>query len=160
MTALMLMCLPALAGPTHELQDPDKQLPKGDEAALNALVAKFFEPLIEYGAEAAVKSITNSAPFNVEFLLAPLSRLDQMAWAGPAQDYEIVHTHILGLAARELDLRVATYHHYGVMGWRLRTYKHVDEGWVYTGIEVRSDYAQDFINLGEMEYDLLEKELE
>ena len=135
--------------------DPLGILPR-DAQKLALVVADGFESFRLGGAIEFVRHLDSLSPVDLNSMVGPTAQLE--AAYGRPTHFEVVSARALSPAGRQFELRALSYHKLAAVAYRAKLYQTAD-GWALTAVEIQSGYLEAFLDLPEMQFDALNKEL-
>lgn len=136
--------------------DPLSTLPKDAQKLARTVLASGFETFRLDGAIGFVRHLDSLSPVDLNAMVGPLAQLE--AAYGRPTHFEVVMAQSLSPAGRQFEVRALTYHAMAAIAYRVKLYR-TPEGWALTAVEIQSGYVEAFLQLSEMEFDALNKEL-
>ena len=136
--------------------DPLSTLPKDAQKLARTVLAAGFETFRLDGAIGFVRHLDSLSPVDLNAMVGPLAQLE--AAYGRPTHFELVTAKALSPAGRQFEVRALSYHALAAIAYRVKLYQ-TPEGWALTAVELQSAYVEDFLELPEMQFDALNKEL-
>lgn len=136
--------------------DPLGILPRDAQKLARTVVADGFESFRLGGAIEFVRHLDSLSPVDLNSMVGPTAQLE--AAYGRPTHFEVVSARALSPAGRQFELRALSYHKLAAVAYRAKLYQTAD-GWALTAVEIQSGYLEAFLDLPEMQFDALNKEL-
>jgi len=129
------------------------QVSEADAEAVRTLHTGFFEGLRQGGADGALAHLRQTGTFDARALPGLERRLRAVeADFGRPDGYALVNETEIPHAPRFRSGVFLSYHDSGLVAWRLRFYRRVTGVWVITTVQLESEFVEDFVRLGEVEF--------
>lgn len=154
---LLLACL-LLVAPIHGEPVPGEpaagaQTSDADAEAVRTLHTGFFEGLRQGGVEGAIAHLRQTGGLDPRALPGLERRLRTVETDfGRPDGYALVNETEIPHAPRFHSAVFLTFHDSGSVAWRLRFYRRVTGVWIISTVQVETEFVEDFVRLGEVEF--------